>query len=655
MREILQRLVPSGRQAFLPLTLIRSGGLPLAAWNAFVHGMPDWVAMEAQQESARVNLYELLNTLLHSLPGGDLRTHVYNARKALFRNKNIPPSLRKQFPETGPEWTELSRLLQQWDDVHQFRKTCEKDLDLAIKEGFGRLGQIARDPVILSGLLYASHDLRECMVDLGKKESAEWNSKDNKAAKALLQYFTRTVFKTSPFSVFTTLSVQSFSDGGRERVGDWFEARAMVTPNVAFLPYFYDVLLEDASFRDSLTVRINPSSRYFSEGTYEWLYFDGTSEAFQQLPAQPMLDYLWKILSGMGKAPSFLQLSKLIEAEIDEEPEAVQGWLLRLIDLGFLEWLWPEKGLGSGWCGGLYQYLGYIPSSDRTLATAQLLQWLRTTARTLPFQEPSSVAQVQKEALAQIQSYFSGFGVEPPPLSAEQVFYEDVYREVQPTIPGEVLEQLVEELNTCWHSRASHLLPDFRADLVNFARQELGEKEDIAFLDFCRRFMSAGKGVSSEPLYAPRYHGKIGAVVQPYFEDGQYKAVVNGLYAGCGKMYARFWSQLAPQESEWVSRWIKDTEETVAPYPFPGWSNVHFQPTLFSGSLVVPDGRLNPGTGWNLPLRDLRVKLNSEDMPELWNPENESPIILNDLGLESPELLPPVRRILWYLGVPFVS
>jgi hypothetical protein len=147
----------------------------------------------------------------------------------------------------------------------------------------------------------------------------------------------------------------------------------------------------------------------------------------------------------------------------------------------------------------------------------------------------------------------------------------------------------------------------------------------------------------------------MGAVIQPYFEDGQYKAVVNGLYAGCGKMYARWWYQIAPQEAEHLKQWMQDSDATVAPFPFPGWSNVHFQPSMFSGRLEVPDGRLSPNSDWSLPIRELQVRLNEGGMPELWNPSTASPVVLYDLGLESPELLPPVRRILWYLGVPYVS
>lgn len=655
MRDISHTLESPERQAFLPMTLIRSGGLPLSAWNAFSTGMPDWVAFHELQVRKRANLYELLDNLLQSLPEGDLRTKVYNARKAIFKGKNISPAIRKQFPEVGDGWTELSQGLKEWDALLQFRNTCEKDFDTAMMAGFRELRQTAKDSIIIMGLLYASHDLRERLDELSGKEPTEWDKRDEKVAMALFQYFTRTVFKTSPLSVFTTLAVQSFAGEDRERVGDWFDSRSVVTPNVAILPFVYDVLLDDSGFRNSLTVRINPSARYFSTGVYEWLYYDGTTEAIQQLSQQPLVDYLWGLLSGLEKAPSFAQLSNLLESESEESGEAVRDWLLRLVDIGFLEWIWPEKGLGPGWCGSLYQYLGYLPSSDTVTATAYLLQWLRTTARTLPFQAPEIVCEVQQEALVQLRSYFAPFGVEMPAIPVEQIFYEDVFREVRRAVPGDVLEQMITDLNNCWQASSSHLLPDFRADLVHFARKELGVNDRISFLDFCRRFMNSNAGGRIGPVYAPGYHGKMGAVIQPYFEDGQYKAVVNGLYAGCGKMYARWWYQIAPQEAEHLKQWMQDSDATVAPFPFPGWSNVHFQPSMFSGRLEVPDGRLSPNSDWSLPIRELQVRLNEGGMPELWNPSTASPVVLYDLGLESPELLPPVRRILWYLGVPYVS
>lgn len=655
MKGIVPQSDLSIGQNLLPMTLIRSGGLPLSVWNAFATGMPDWVVLHEQEERVRANLYESLNTLLHFLPEGDLRTQVYNARKALFQGKNIPPALLNQFPETGVGWTKLSQSLKEREALLQFRKTSEKDFDTAMMVGFRELCQIAKETVMTKGLLYASHDLRERLYELSGKEPTEWDKRDEKVAMALFQYFTRTVFKTSPLSVFTTLAVQPFSGEDRERVGDWFDSRSVVTPNVAVLPYIYDVLLEDPAFRNSLAVRVNPSVRNFSTGVYDWLYFDGVTEVFQQLPQQPLIDYLWGIMSGLDKAPSFEQLSKWIETESEESGEVVCNWLLRLTDIGFLEWIWPEKGLRPGWCGSLYQYLGYLPNSDRVTATAYFLQWLRTTARTLPFQSPETVCQVQKDALVQLQSYFSRFGVEAPAIPVEQIFYEDVFKEVQRSIPGEVLEQLIKELNNCWQTSSSHLLPDFRAALVHFARHELVANDRISFLDFCRRFMNSNSVERTGAIYAPRYNGKMGAVVQPFFEDGQYKAVVNGLYAGCGKMYARWWNQIAPQEADGLTQWMQETESTVAPFPFPGWSNVHFQPSTMWGRLDVPDGRLNPEGEWNLSLRELQVRLNEDGMPELWNTLNESKVVLYDLGLESPEHLPPVRRILWYLGVPYVS
>ncbi|HLP95147.1 MAG TPA: hypothetical protein VK168_13985, partial [Saprospiraceae bacterium] len=58
---------------------------------------------------------------------------------------------------------------------------------------------------------------------------------------------------------------------------------------------------------------------------------------------------------------------------------------------------------------------------------------------------------------------------------------------------------------------------------------------------------------------------------------------------------------------------------------------------------------------WQLDLKDLEVQLDPEGHPRLWDPIRHRVVRINDLGLESPDQLPAVRRILWYLGVPYVS
>ncbi|MBN8678599.1 MAG: lantibiotic dehydratase [Chitinophagales bacterium] len=643
------------KQAFLPLTLIRAGGLPLSAWESIAQGMPNWLDLQKHEVQLQKELTACLDQALRELPEGLPRTVVYNARKTFFQHQKMSiPKVSECLRETvvWESWLECSS---KWEMLQKDKQSAISALADALDEGVVQLRSWALDPVVRGGLLYASHDLLAQLDEFAKQHDGQTRKKDRKTAMTLLQYLSRVIFKTSPFSHFTTLSVQSLGSGSREELGQWFTSRATVTPNVALLPFLYDVLLKDPDFANQLTLRLNPSLQRNTDGEYTWLYFDGAEEAVQHMQAQPLVDYIWEYFSGNKSKTSFQQMSALILAETQDSAEAVNSWLNRLIDLGFLDRELPEKGLTASWCGGLYQYLGFYTTSAACVEVAFLLQWLRTTARTLPFQSAEMVMEMQRLAVSQLGQLLERHGIQSPSIPPEQVFYEDVFQDVISWIKPDEWSGLLQDLQACWHAKTAHLLPDYRAALVSFAQKKLHPGESLSFLDFCEAFM-ADEAQPVHGITTKRFDGKIGAVMQIYRENGLCKAVINGMYAGGGRMYSRWLNQMPPEEAQWVKDWMQDGLEDTTPFPFPGWSNVHFQPALANGAIRVPEERIQSGQArWQLDLKDLEVQLDQEGLPRLWDPIRQRVVWINDLGLESPDQLPAVRRVLWYLGVPYVS
>ncbi|HLP92690.1 MAG TPA: lantibiotic dehydratase, partial [Saprospiraceae bacterium] len=574
-------------QAFLPLTLIRAGGLPLSAWESMVQGMPDWLALQKQENQLEAELAACLDQALRELPEGLPRTVVYNARKAFFQQKKMSvPKVSECLTGSSvfDRWLQCSS---RWEKLQQDKLSAISALSDAMDAGIAQLRSWAFDPVLRAGLLYASHDLLARLDEFTQQHHVHTRKKDRKTAMTLLQYLSRAIFKTSPFSRFTTLSVQLLGSGARQEMGQWFTSRTTVTPNVALLPFLYEVLLKDPDFSSQLRLRLNPSLRKSPNGEYTWLYFDGIEEAFQQMRAQPLVDYVWDYFSSNHSKTSFQQLSDLLAAETEDSTDAVSSWLNRLIDLGFLDRELPEKGLAPGWCGGLYQYLGFHTTSAASVEVAYLLQWLRTTARTLPFQPADMVMEMQQSAVSQLRHLLERYGLQSPSVSPEQVFYEDVFQEVGSWIHPDDWSGLQQDLLDCWQEKADHLLPEYRAALVSFARKRLKPGECMPFLDFCQAFL-AEETKPVPGITAKRFDGKIGAVMQVYREDGHCKAVINGLYAGGGRMYSRWLNQMPPEDMQTLKDWMQDGMEDTAPFPFPGWSNVHFQPSLTNGNIRVP-------------------------------------------------------------------
>ncbi len=644
----------------LPMTLFRSGGLPLGAWWPLATGIPDWAALQDSEDAAASKLLQAFDETLFSLAEPTLRTAIYNARKDFFQRRKLPSANLETTLHSTANMTELLENLELWKKVQQEKYNAQLIFDQNIASNYQALQAIAQSETLPRALLFASHDLLASLPAFAQKKVDQLDKKDRRTAFSLLQYLTRAVFKTSPLGRLTTVSVKPLivpqSDG--ERVGEWRISKPLVCPNVALLPAIYEVLLREPAFFQSLHLSLNPCITAVS-GQANWLYFDGEREAFQQIEPNPVADEVVKLLLENQRTMPFQMLVRHLENEVEASMAQLQGLLLQFVDIGLLEWQLPEKGLSAGWCSGLYNYLGYLPSAPVFTEAAYLLQWMRTAARTMPFQQLEEAISLQRETLGEAKAFLEKHKGEMPPIPPEQIFFEDMAQDLDWSLPEGTLEQLTGQLAQCWQQKDFHALPPFRARLVDFAAQFLQEQESIDFLEFSKCFLAYKLPESldlSGSSRSPRYQGKLGALLQVFQENGEYKAVVNAMYPGGGKMFARWLSLFPAEVAEELKIWHNSAQGASIDFPWQGWSNANFQPTLSDTALAVPDGRVGhlPG-GRTILLGDLAVSKNDQGFPQLIEKQSKKPVLFTDLGLEAPETRPPVMQVLWNLGVPFVS
>ena len=431
-------------------------------------------------------------------------------------------------------------------------------------------------------------------------------------------------------------------------------AKAVVTPNVALLPALYEVLLLEPAFYENLTLALNPCITEIRNNLNgrQWLYFDGEHESVQQIGQNPALEAVIRIFLEQQQPISFFILLKTIEEKISDEENSLVELVHELVALGLLSWNLPERGLASGWCGTLYNYLGHLPMRPVISEAAALLQWLRTAARTLPFQSLTEAQATQRQTVEQIKTFFERYHSPVPPISPEQVFFEDVEKPALTTVSEEVVQQLVRALKECWQQSAPQRLSPFRSALHAFTAAELALGESMPYLDFCKKFLEEkAKWEQREPVTISPFPGKIGALLQVFPKtDGTYGVVINGLFPGGGKLMAR-WLHLFPADvRDALLAWFP--EDTLA-FPWQGWSNANFQPVLTDTALQVPDGRV--GSKGNLFLLGNLEVQHGADGPFLVDVLSKRRVFFTDLGLESPATRPPAMQVLWHLGMPAVS
>jgi hypothetical protein len=225
-----------------------------------------------------------------------------------------------------------------------------------------------------------------------------------------------------------------------------------------------------------------------------------------------------------------------------------------------------------------------------------------------------------------------------------------------PEVPQILLEQLTE----AWRHRPQKPIPQSRAAFVSFVLEKTRTGQTVGFLEVARAFLE--NKIPDEPapsvVVQTDEPDKIGALLQVFWENNRPCAVVNALYPGGGKMFAR-WLHLFPQRAgqtlrDWQAVKLKNQNSKLA-FPWQGYFNANLQPALVADVLSVPGGRVQAGAGGqSFLLGNLNVTTENGALV-LRDRASGQPIELNDLGLEAPETRPPVMRLLWALGVPYSS
>lgn len=649
------------------LMLIRAAGLPLramdlSAWSPQIMATR-LESLEATGEKQIKALRDLFQAALTALPESPLRTDIYNTRRTWHRQ-----TVSRQW--TTVAWNsdlesacaDLCRALQVWNQwvkaLQTQRTLAGQAWEVQLEAECRHLQQLAGLPVLQKGLLYASHDLLRRLPAFQEKESGGWVKKDRQIARSLWQYATRAIFKTSPLSHFTSVSMletaPSLPKEFDELPPGFASDRAVVTPNVCLLPALYALLLEDASFYRALFVTLNPCVTGLMQAQYEWLYFDGELEGIQRTVATPALDFVVETLLATDRRIEYITICEQLQEATEAPLKSVEKYLLELLATGLLLWEWPESGLSPAWCGKLYQFLGFIPqASPLVTETAQLLQWLRTAARSLPFQPVEAAMGTQQEALLQIRTLFERYGAEAPPIPPEQVFFEDVLADVAVPWPPAVLDGFATQLAACRRARVGRPLPadhPVRSELL-FDELEAAGASGVPFMELASKMQASHLSADAASRLHPPEPGRLGVLLQPYCENGRWKAVVNALFPGGGKLMAR-WMHLFPTSmQQQLAGWF---DPQAAPFPWQDWHNASFQPAVSARRLVVPGGRTAGGKDAVL-LGRLRVGRNAQGCLHLFDTADGVPFYLSDLGLEAPDTRPPHMRLLWHLGVPWVS
>ncbi len=616
-----------------PVVQVRRAGLPWSvlelAHSDIIAFLQQWDAARGAANTAHETTLQKAAQFLSVLSPGPARTKVYNfLRKA----RKCPPDQPLSPPADLPEnflflFNNRNTAIEQ---MHQAGRVFEKQYQEAYGLEIAALQQVAAGDTLQRALLLTSHDLLRTLPDWCTRIPAQFTKKDRQIARSVWQYVSRAAAKTSPRSRFTTTGV--WMEGGA--IGT---AQRKIVPNAALLPALYEVLLTRSAFREALWVRLNPCIVCEEPVTYRWLYCDGQQEGWQQCAAAQDLSWVVVCLLQHGRRMQFAELHSLLQNAAD--PETAESFLTELTEVGFLEWEWPENGLSPAWCSNLLQFLGWMPLDPLLVEAAMVLQWLRTTARTLPYQTIEQAIANLEEGVAMYRNFLANGGVQVPDLLPEELFFEEVMHDQEAPKWKESLEEWAAQLENFLEipCDAPTNVPPRRESFLDYTAAFL--QQNMQHTDYARQYNFFRANSRVVPA---------GALLQVYQEGGEWKAVVNALYPGGGKLLARWLWCLPAEATQALEQW--DAQSCLTPFPWHPWSNAAFQPAPRHAALAVPGGRftvVSEAPSWLLG--HLQV---CRDARGWWLEDAVSgrKILFADRSLDAVAARPPMMQLLGQMG-----
>jgi hypothetical protein len=615
---------------------------------------------KAELEIARTHVQEAFDHALLTTEEGALRTKIYNSRKIFFNKAIVPPVKGLSLPHDLTIAIAAYQIVLDKEFATQLH--YENEYNRLVTASYQHLQGCANHTELQRGLLFSSRVLLQQIPDFITRNPDQFNRKDRHTAEGVLQYVTRMATKTTPLSRLATVDMhqdtkaEAFvfpwenetNDSENRRFKDTIPAEqpptSKITPNVALLPCFYDVLLAFPAFYNALTVRLNPLVDVNSEQVFRWWYFDGTNEAIQQVAVAPILRFICQQFAENQPSIPFVQLTKIIAEATESDLEKTELYLKELIDTGFLEWNFPETGQNQGWTGKLYQFLGFLEGGSAVPAISEaafVLQWLRTAARTLPFQPISEALVTQQEALDQVRIYFERYLGFCPPIPAEQLFYEDVAIAQTPVVTFADLENMAAQVAQVRSNTPNPKRKGMRQKIASV----LNAHGSMSILDLFEQLNDypAEAMAVQQPSDIP-----IGHLVQPFKDDNGYtKFVLNALYPGGGKLFAR-WLHLF--SSDYTEQLKSIYEQYPNLYAFSWYAafNANIHPELTQKYINLPGGRTAQGVLGT-------AKMYPDGTMVLLNAQNGQTITFADLGLEDLSSRPVLIQMLLALGQPLLD
>lgn len=468
-----------------PYIFIRYAALPCNSLQCLhLPGTARFIRIQEHTDQAlatgKTALCEILYQLISVQTNDSTRTALINLKRQIYNNKPVIDHIAAPITVAHAD---IMERIHQYNLLLQKRSRLRQEwqlyYDKALQAHRRHVQQLSACEGLQQGLLLSSLSLYAQLADYRKKAPADFRHKELKTEHGLLRYLTRMVFKTSPFSTFTSTGYGELKkETGLMKLADPAAIQSSIRCNNKLYTYMHDLLLNHPELKNILLVKRNDTAVVDKE-VVRFLVNYYNIESIQQLPATPFVQWIFQYFEERGEV-SLKVLNKDLIAQVGEDDcELVKASIEKLIETGLLEVGTPTSGLHPNWDDELntflqsqlacYPQLDILCSAlEKIRSTRHLYQHATATERyqllqqttgalnkalqqlqwpkTAPVKDEASAREIQQACLQQWQAgKFTRLPFIPHEFSPASVFFEDCSVTTKANLPQEFIQQFVAE------------------------------------------------------------------------------------------------------------------------------------------------------------------------------------------------------------------
>ncbi len=345
--------------------------------------------LQTEKEQKKQQLCNRLFEFIRKLTDPKAQNQIQNVRRDIFNDRSI-----KTQALANVKLFLSSELIMEVDTYLAFKESILIKMQVAETvytqlQGQERqhLQKLANDEYLQKGLVLSSQTLLDALPSYTATELVAFRKKEFQREQSVLKYLTRMYTKTSPFSTFNNLTLASLgspSDTSIHATAATQAGEAVVGHirlNNYLLQYLKNLFVSNPNIYKHFMLRHNPTIN-IQEDHYLYLTNYNNTEAFQRIPANAVVDLLFKMVQTHASGIRFSALVEEVCEDVEASQEEIAHYVKQLIDYGFFEFDLGVSGIDPDWDLKLVKRLQHLEEhhTEHISELISTLQHIRTLA-----------------------------------------------------------------------------------------------------------------------------------------------------------------------------------------------------------------------------------------------------------------------------------